>query len=210
MSSSHKTQPQVINSNAKRKGGVFRQIATVVGIVVCVFLVLLLTCNLVLIVKSYVNKDNVPSVFGISPMYVLTGSMEPTINGGDLVFVKQVAAQDIALNDVIAFFDPTSDDDAVVVHRVQNIIVDEQGNIFFFTKGDFNNKGDSVGVPADSLVGQYVGRLPYMGRVAMFMQTTSGLIICVSVPLLLLIGFELIRILRSRNRNQSDDTNTSM
>ena len=43
-----------------------------------------------------------------------------------------------------------------------------------------------------------------MGSVAMFMQTTTGLIVCVVLPLILLVGYDIIRRRRFEKRNQQD------
>jgi signal peptidase len=48
-------------------------------------------------------------------------------------------------------------------------------------------------VPAESVVGLYQGRIAGAGNVALFMQTSTGLIVCVVMPLLLLVGYDLIR-----------------
>lgn len=180
--------------------------AMIVGIVLCVVLIPIFVCNIVLTVKSFLDPDEIPSLFGIAPMYVLTGSMEPTINENDLVFVRKAQVSDVAIDDVIAFWDPITTDKVLVAHRVKDIIVDEENNMFFVTQGDHNDSIDSIAVPADNLVGLYIGRVPYMGGVAMFLQTTAGLVLSVSVPLLMLVIFEAIRLLR-KNREQSDDTN---
>jgi signal peptidase len=39
----------------------------------------------------------------------------------------------------------------------------------------------------------------------MFLQTSTGLIICVGLPLLLLVGYDLLR-RRAYERNQKEDT----
>lgn len=44
------------------------RILTVIGAVLCVILIPILIINCTLIVKSYTNKDQVPSVGGIFPM----------------------------------------------------------------------------------------------------------------------------------------------
>lgn len=181
-------------SNAKGVGA--RRFFTAVGVVVCAVLILLFACNLTLIVKSFITPDQIPGMFGIVPAYVLTDSMSPEINGGDLVFIREADAKDVSKDDVIAFWDPSEEQPIVVVHRVREVFIDDDFNISFFTKGDNNDGNDLIAVPADNLVGIYVGRLPYLGRAAMFMRTTAGLVVCISVPLLMLLGYELVRYLR--------------
>lgn len=185
-------QPQKLQKPKKR--GTAQKIFTAVCITLCVFLIPLVITNLILIIKGYTNKDEVPSLFSISPMYVITDSMVPTINAGDLIFVKKIAPEDIAVDDIITFFDPESMSDPImIVHRVKEISTDGEGNISFRTKGDANNVYDTFIITGDHVVGRYLFRIRGMGNVAMFMQTTYGLIITLSIPLLMLIGYEVVR-----------------
>ena len=56
---------------------------TIISILICVLLVPVLVLNVTLLIKSFINKDEVPSIGGYSPMVVLTDSMKGTIDGGD-------------------------------------------------------------------------------------------------------------------------------
>ena len=69
----------------------------------------------------------------------------------------------------------------------------EDGSLEFITKGDANNTTDKDAVPAANLVGEYRFQIPGAGTVAMFMQTTEGLIVCVVIPLVLLVGYDMLR-----------------
>ncbi|MBQ4017494.1 MAG: hypothetical protein II608_08120, partial [Oscillospiraceae bacterium] len=65
------------------------------------------------------------------------------------------------------------------------------------------NAEDPTPAPAESLVGVYQMKIPGAGNVAMFLQSTPGLAVCVAVPMVLLIAFELIRRRRyEKARNQ--------
>ena len=75
----------------------------------------------------------------------------------------------------------------------------------FRTRGDNNNTEDKVLVGADDLVGTYKSRIPGAGNIAMFMQTTTGLIVCVVLPIILLVGYDIIR-RRIYEKNKQDDT----
>jgi len=171
------------------------KVLTIIGIVLCAILIPMLIINCVLIIKSFVKKDEVPSLFGLTPMIVLTESMEPEIKAGDLIVVKDIDPKDVKVGDDISFFDPAGNGSSVVTHRVIEKIVDEDtGKISWKTKGINNNTEDKKPVPAENLVGIYKGfRVPAAGRVALFMQTIPGLIICVLVPLVLLVGYDVFR-----------------
>ena len=165
---------------------------TIIGSVLCLILLPILIINITLIAKSYIHADEVPSVGGKFPMIVLTDSMYPEIESGDLIICNTAEAEEIAEGDVISFYDPMGNGTSVVTHRVLEI-VNEDGKISFRTKGDNNNAEDQVLVPADRLIGIYQTRIPKVGNVAMFMQTTTGLIVCVVLPIVLLVGYDMLR-----------------
>lgn len=165
---------------------------TVLGTALCIILTPILILNISLIIKSYTNSSEVPSVGGYLPLIVLTDSMYPKIQSGDLIICHTAEPEEIAEGDVIAFFDPAGNGTSVVTHRVIEV-TEEDGGLAFRTQGDANNAADAAVVPGDNLVGIYRTRIGGAGNVAMFMQTTTGLIVCVVVPLILLIGYDIIR-----------------
>lgn len=179
------------------------KLLTVIGTILCILLLPILVINLTLIAKSYIHKDQVPSVGGIFPMIVLTDSMYPEIESGDLIICRTADPEDIRLGDVITFFDPSGNGTTTVTHRVIEVMVDN-GQISWRTKGDNNNAEDQVAVSAAELVGIYRSRIPGAGNVAMFMQTTPGLIICVGLPILLLVGFDILRRRKYEQAKQKD------
>ncbi len=188
----------------KEKTSVTHKILTIVGTVLCVILIPILLINITLITKSFVNQDEVPSIGGSFPLIVLTDSMYPQIESGDLIICNTAEAENIELNDVISFFDPAGDGSSIVTHRVVEIIEEDQ-EIFFRTRGDNNNTEDKELVPAENLVGVYKMRIAGAGRVAMFMQSTAGLIVCVVCPIILLVGYDLVR-RRIYEKKKKEDT----
>lgn len=180
------------------------RVLTIIGIVLCVLLIPMLIINITMIVDSYVHEDEVPSFFGLTPMIVLTESMEPVIDAGDLIVCKPVEVSDIAKGDIISFYDPMSTKNSVVTHRVVDIL-DIDGVIYFETMGD-NNDGakDVKPVAADKVIGRYSFRIRWVGSILMFMQSTLGLVVCIGVPLVLLIAYELIRRMVYEKSNNSD------
>ena len=190
----------------KEKTSTAHKILTIVGTVLCIILIPILLINLTLIAKSYINKDEVPSIGGMLPLIVLTDSMYPEIESGDLIICNTAEAEDIKVNDVISFFDPAGNGTSIVTHRVIEI-VEEDGEILFRTRGDYNNTEDKELVPAENLVGVYKMRIAGAGHIALFMQSTAGLIICVVLPIILLVGYDIIR-RRIYEENNKQDTDT--
>ena len=191
------------NTSTSRSKDPKQKVLTIIGTILCVILLPILIINLTLIVKSYVNEDEVPALGGVFPMIVLTDSMYPQIHSGDLIICKTAEPEEIAADDVISFFDPMGSGSSVVTHRVLEV-VEKDGEISFRTKGDNNNAEDQMLVPQDNLIGIYRSRIPALGNVAMFMQTTAGLIVCVVCPILLLVGYDMLRRKKYEKAKQQD------
>ena len=189
----------------KEKSSLGHKILTGIGIILCVILIPILVINCTLIIKSYTNKDQVPSISGIFPMIILTDSMYPEFESVDLIICNTAEPEEIKVGDVICFYDPAGNGTATVTHRVQEVVTDDEGNLAWITKGDANNTEDLPTVPAKNLIGVYKTRLKGLGNVAVFMQTTQGLIICVICPIIFLVAYDVIR-RRAYEKSKKKDT----
>lgn len=85
---------------------------------------------------------------------VLTSSMEPTIDAGDLVYTYE--ADEYAPGDVITY----RHEGALVTHRV--VAVNSAG---YQTQGDANDAPDGYTVPPDAVVGKVILTIPVVGRI---------------------------------------------
>ena len=166
---------------------------TIIGIVLCVILVPILVINCTLIIKSFINKDEVPDFAGVVPLIVLSDSMYPDIKKGDLIIVKATDINDIAVDDVISFYAAEDDYTTIWTHKVIEVI-EENGEVKFRTQGINNPTPDGKLREADKIVGKWNNfRIGGAGDLAMAMQKPGGLIVCVVVPILLFVGYDVIR-----------------
>jgi len=191
---------------AKEQTTKTQKILTITGTVLCVLLVPILLVNLILIGKSLINKEEVPNVGGYFPLIVLSKSMQDEIMQGDMIICQTIDAEDVKPGDIISFFDPQDKKgSSIVTHRVLSIET-VNGKLQFWTAGDNNPDPDTEPIPAENLVGIYKSRVPGAGSVAIFMQSTEGLIVCVALPIVLLIGYDVIRrrIYEKNNRQDTD------
>ncbi len=113
-----------------------------------------LTVYKLVMTVAYPNK--IPTFFGYSGSFVVSGSMEPTISTGDMVICK--AQDSYEINDVIVYYD--EQDGVFVMHRIIGNSADG-----FFTKGDFNPDHDPVPVPTQNVQGKIVLAIPNMKTV---------------------------------------------
>lgn len=189
-----------------KKKKIIDKTLTIVGIVLCVILIPILILNVTMIIKSYTNDQEVPGIGKTVPFIVLTESMDPIIKAGDMIICSKIDdPSTLKKGDIISFFDPAGNGLSVVTHRIDaDPVITESGKIEFITKGDNNNTRDIYPVSEDKVIAVYKFRIPGLGRLSMFMSTTPGLIICVFCPLVLLIGYDMIRRKLYEKNNQQD------
>ncbi len=169
------------------------KIITILGTIICIFLSIMLILNITIIIKGTIDSEKPPSIFGITPMVVLSGSMSGTQEGhievGDLIFTKNIEASELKEGDVITYMTGGT----TVTHRITSVGTDDTGSLSFTTKGDANDSEDTTPVSENQLVGIYIGRLPKVGDFAMFLQKPLGMMFFIGVPLILFIIYDIIR-----------------
>ena len=136
--------------------------------------------NLTLIIKSKLYPDKIADFMGYKPFIVMSGSMETTINIGDLVIVKKVNSNNIHTGDIIAF----KNGNIVISHRVKEVINDS-GIYKFKTKGDNNNVADDFIVNSDAIEGIFVNKIPGLGSILLFLGKPIGLLMVILVIIII-------------------------
>lgn len=158
--------------------------------VLCIILIPIIIVNVLLIVSSYTQPNKMPSVFGIKPTIVLSGSMEPNIKIGDLIFINETDPSQLKEGDVICYIAS----EKAITHRIVEITTAENGEIRFVTQGDANNVVDQRAVSIDQIEGIWNGgRIQELGNIILYMQSTTGMILCIVCPLLLLFIWDVWR-----------------
>lgn len=122
----------------------------------------------------------VPRIVGYEVYEVVSGSMEPEIPVGSVLYVKAADLSQVAEGEIIAY----QDVDAVVAHRV---VHNRTSLGEFVTKGDANNTEDREPVPYDAVVGRVEMTIPVLGMFLAFFSTVIG-----KVYLILIAGCGLM------------------
>ncbi|HWS49293.1 MAG TPA: signal peptidase I [Candidatus Methanoperedens sp.] len=149
-----------------------------------VFVVLLSLLGLVISPKLPIK--NIPKSF-----IVVTGSMEPAIKTGSVVFVKNVDPTLIKRGDIIAFTSPNDSKDTIL-HRVHSI--KSTNPLRFSTKGDANNSPDPWDVMDVGVKGVSFASLPYLGYIGSYIKTPLGFSLFIGFPALIFIIIQLFNI----------------
>ena len=111
---------------------------------------------------------------------IVTGSMEPAIPVGSLIYVREEAPAELMEGEVVAYRSNT-DAGIIITHRVvKNQVVSGQ----LITKGDANEAEDISPVSYAQVIGKVTLTIPVLGGIFAAMVTFYGKIVIVSVVLL--------------------------
>ena len=102
----------------------------------------------------------IPRFLGYEVFNVETGSMEPAIPVGSVVYVEAVEPRAVDPGEVIAFYS----NGAVITHRV---VMNQYFYEEFVTKGDANDKEDINPIPYTDLIGRVKYHIPVLGNYLM-------------------------------------------
>lgn len=149
----------------------------------------LVTVTFLILLLAGIAVLYVPQWFGIEPMIVLSGSMEPTYPVGSLLYVKQIQTDSIKKGDVITFL---LDGQTPVTHRV--VEVDKKTRTCT-TKGDANNTVDGSPVAFEQVIGTpafHVKKAGYLADKISRPAGKIGYIAAIVVDLILMVMGDLI------------------
>lgn len=142
--------------------------------------VISITILTILIILSLVLVG--PPLLGYKTYAVLSGSMEPVLKVGGLVYIKPVPSEEITKGDVITYT-MAGNSGSLVTHRVVDIDLENQD---FITKGDANKVEDGP-IAFNRLIGKKVFHLPYLGYMIVHLKTKEGILLIVGLALLMMI-----------------------
>lgn len=147
-------------------------ISKIFEVLIYCILVPIILYNIMLIVQSANDSNKTPSVFGYKTYVIISGSMTPYLEIGDIVLVKEIEQSELNTGDIISFRSGNS----VITHRITNVEQDAKGNILYETKGDSNNSTDSNKVNFNEIEGKYIQKIPWLGNLALLLKNKIVLI----------------------------------
>ena len=152
----------------KRKKRTIARICSMIGVSLLI-LVILICIPLTL-----------PRLAGFDIYTVVTGSMEPAIPVGSLIYVREEAPAELMEGEVVAYRNDT-DAGIIITHRV---VKDQVVSGQLITKGDANEAEDISPVSYAQVIGKVTLTIPVLGGIFAAMVTFYGKIVIVSVVLL--------------------------
>ena len=187
--------PQIQKAEVEEEskgGGVLN---TIVNVILVLAIALAAVCTYV----SYVSTsgNGVPSILGIRMFSIQTDSMYPTLRPGDLIFDTAVDdPSELRKGDIITYWTVINGERVLNTHTIHEIYDGGNGILFFETKGDANTVADPLTVHEAEIVGKYSFRVAGVGKVFDYLQTSTGFLIVVVIPVFLFFLFHLVQFFR--------------
>lgn len=153
-----------------------------------IILMIIAIFSIVYVASTKLNPTDAPKFFGYKPYVILTNSMVPTLPVGALVIDHAIDEDDpIPENTPITFKAELQGKEVFVTHYFRYIDTSD-GYDRYMTQGEGYQEGqyDEFEIHREDIVGTYAFHIPYLGRVAMFLQSPAAL------TMFLLWGFILM------------------
>lgn len=152
-----------------------------INILMYIILIPILIYNISLIIQSLIKTSETPNFLGIKTYVIISGSMEPSLQIGDIVIVKKVDQNELKKGDIISFRQGQS----VITHRI-NEVIEENEKVEYKTKGDNNNAEDNGSVSYEIIEGKVIKHISGIGKIAIALQN-KGMIIFIILLLYIYI-----------------------
>ena len=169
----------------------------------------LLTAVLVLLTVAAVwalataKPDRPASLFGFSPMVVVSGSMEPVFPVGTFLLSRKATPAQVEEGDIIVFYGTVGSTTGVITHRV----IQKTGtgdDAVLTTKGDANPVADPNPVTRDNLLGKVVWQSPALGKLIAPLRTPAVRPFLFLLPAALIL-WEVFGLLREHRKSSEEE-----
>ena len=165
------------------------------------------------------NDYGVPVLGNKVLLNVKSDSMEPTISKGDMITGTVLSFDEkksLEKDDIITFFVDLDGDGIkeINTHRIVKKDVDEKGDYSFRTKGDnkdrypVNAVDDGYSVKLDDIICTWKEgdtQIHGLGNVLGFLQSRTGFLIFVIIPLVALFVYEIVRLVMMTSKFKKKD-----
>ena len=137
----------------------------------------------------------------------MNGDEEDSFAGGSLILIdllEEEEKQDLTVGQIVTFRDyDESGDVFFVTHRIVELGVEDGGIKTVITRGDANTGNDAPTDIAD-VIGVCTSSIGGVGGFAIFLQTPIGILVCVGIPVLAYIVYDVLRIFWNNRKAKAD------
>jgi signal peptidase len=188
-----------------------KQTNKVLGFLISLVQTVLILALVLISVLSFGARVPLLARLGFNFFAVTSGSMEPKLPTGSLIYAGSYKLESLKAGDIITYQKTNEKkESAIVTHRISSVDkkeekqqTEENGkksektiiSYTFKTKGDANQTPDEYTVSPGEIIGMYKWGIPKLGYISMFAQKPAGFIVLVILPAAILIIWEIISLI---------------
>ena len=175
--------------------------------IIVIFAILMTVMSL-----SSKNQQGLNEIFGYYVQTVESESMTGTFEKGDIIICKKVDTNTLQKDDIISFYYIVQNQKIVVTHRIKDVKINDIGVKYFITQGDAKENIVREEVFAGDVIAKYTGKkITGMGKVANFIKSKTGFLICIVLPLFLFLFWQVYSFIKTlidiKQVNYQDEVN---
>ena len=169
------------------------------------FIGLLIVILLCLLLISAFSKNSIFKIGNWSLFAINGNSMDDVIKDGDLIAVNRDIKSIYEKNDIVCYYSHSKNKVMIIAHQIVEVYEDDS-NVLYLTKGINNDYDDETLVNHNEIIGEYKNfRIPLLGYVVRFSNTTWGYLCLVVLPLgvmSVIVTYELMKELSKKKEEK--------
>lgn len=137
-----------------------------------------------------------PGIFGLQVNVVTSGSMEPAIRTGSIIYVKWVSPSILKEGDTITY--RIHGNTTQVTHRVVKNNIEQK---YLITKGDANDINDAHPVSYTDVQGKVLVSVPWLGWIGILLVKPRNKVLTIFAYLSIIILYKIFSVIVDEREN---------
>lgn len=182
--------------NVKKAGKALLRAVSILIVVIEIVMILFLVLTKV--------SGGVPSLFGHSVYVIVSPSMTPELEIGDVIIARKYDGGELETGDVVQYMGKSGDAKGkIITHKIISIEGEGEDRIIV-TKGTANTQADQPITPAEVL-STMTYKTVVIDKIYRLISTTPGFICLVILPLAAMIISEIVELVRQIQKEKEGE-----
>ena len=190
---------EVYEPRRRGSSGGSRFLSVIVNLIFVLLLLMMASLSFFLIHSRI--TDSPPGLAGFQFFVMRDSEPNADVNPGSLALVRDIDPNSVEVGDIITYR-TTPGSESTATMRVVEIKRDEA--LQLITRSDGPDAVQTFPVGASELVGKVIFSIPYYGKMIDYVQTSQGLIMLIFVPGVIIILYQLIKIVKHLAGNREE------
>lgn len=163
--------------------------------------IIILIAILISVLSFFKNENGIIDIYGYRPVTIIDDSLRPTINKNDLIIVKDIDSENLKTDDIISYFFYENNQLIIKTGKINKITPTTKATLVFSIKNEEQNKLENI--DSSCIIGIWTITIPYIGRIAQYLFTREGFLICIVGPLFIAFIYQLICFINKAAKNKN-------